>query len=456
VIGIVASRLVERYDRPALVIAVDGDTARGSGRSVPAFDLHAGLTACAGHLQRYGGHRAAAGLTAAASELPALAEAFRAHAGSVLGDDDLRRPQRVDAVLALADVSVELARELGRLEPCGMGNPAPALLVPACAVASAETMGEGRHLRLQARAGGARCGAVAFGAGSRLEELRAAGRVDLVCKLELDEWRGSVSPRLVVRAAAPVVADGSGLEPVSPGPPPGLKAVVGAGPRRHDRRGCETAVATALRLAASGEPTVLVVDDVEARSAALTGPFDPARLGGRLAVADHAALASAEELRGRVRHVVVLDPPATAGDEAGLATLAPSVEVHLVYGEREVAFVRRHRGGGDPRLLLAALWRAATPGVPLDEAAWLAAAEWPQGRPPADVVRLLPVVLEELGVAERRQGTIIVTTPGARLDLASSATYRALAAHAAEMEAALGRALAPAEVPDEEALATPA
>jgi single-stranded-DNA-specific exonuclease len=456
VIGIVASRLVERYGRPALVIAVDGETARGSGRSIPAFDLHAGLTTCARHLQRYGGHPAAAGLTAAAGDLPALAEAFRAHADGVLGDDDLHRPQRVDAILALGDVSVELARELGRLEPCGMGNPAPALLVPACAVASAETMGEGRHLRLQARAGGARCGAVAFGAGGRLEELRGAGRIDLVCRLELDEWRGSVAPRLVVRAAGPVVPDGSGLETLSAGAPPRLRAVTGPGPRRHDRRGAEAAVATALRLAASGEPTVLVVDDVEARAVALAGPFDPARLGGDLVVADHAALASAEELHRRLRHVVVLDPPATFGDEACLATLPPTVEVHLVYGEREVAFVRRRRGGGDPRELLAALWRSASPGTALDERAWLARVEWPDGHPPAEVARRLPLVLEELGLADRSEGTIIVTAPGSRVDLAASPTYQALAAQAVEIEAVLGRALEPAEIPADEQLATPA
>jgi single-stranded-DNA-specific exonuclease len=455
VIGIVASRLVERYDRPALVIAVDGETARGSGRSIPAFDLHAGLTACATHLQRYGGHRAAAGLTAATPDLPGLASAFRAHADGVLTEADLHRPQRVDAVLALADVSVELARELGRLEPCGMGNPAPALLVPACAVASAETMGEGRHLRLQARAGGARCGAVAFGAGGRLEELRASARVDLVCRLELDEWRGSVAPRLVVRAAAPVVADGSGLEALAPAAPPRLRAVTGPGPRRHDLRSGEAAVATALRLAASGEATMLVVDDLDARAAALAGPFDPARLGGCLAVAGHSVLADGD-LHAHLRHVVVLDPPASAGDEAALATLPPSVEVHLVYGEREVAFVRRRRGGGDPRALLAALWRSATPDAPQDEAALLAGVDWKGDRPPRDVAQRLPEVLEELGLAERRGGTITVSAPDSRVDLAGSATYRALAAQAAEVEAVLGRALAPAGEPVAVRLATPA
>src|SRR6185436_2518510 len=99
VIGIVASRLVERYNRPVVMIAgADGDW-KGSGRSVPAFDLHAGLGACASHLERFGGHRAAAGLTIAREQVDAFAEAFAAPADAALNDDDLRPVTRIDAVV---------------------------------------------------------------------------------------------------------------------------------------------------------------------------------------------------------------------------------------------------------------------------------------------------------------------------------------------------------------------
>ena len=99
-IGIVASRLVERYDRPVVLIAgTDGDW-KGSGRSTRAFDLHGALGACAEHLERFGGHRAAAGLTIRPERVEAFAAAFAAHADEALTEDDLRPRIAVDAIVA--------------------------------------------------------------------------------------------------------------------------------------------------------------------------------------------------------------------------------------------------------------------------------------------------------------------------------------------------------------------
>ncbi len=129
VVGIVASRIVERHHRPALLIALDemAGTATGSGRSIAGFDLLGALHAVAGHLQRYGGHRAAAGVTLAAAELPALAEAFEAHAASALTPDQLVAVERVDAVVSGHELGLDLAEQLETLEPCGMSQPgAPA------------------------------------------------------------------------------------------------------------------------------------------------------------------------------------------------------------------------------------------------------------------------------------------------------------------------------------------
>ena len=98
VIGIVAARIAERHHRPCVLIALDGEEGTGSGRSIPGFDLLGGLHAAPDHLQRYGGHRAAAGLTIANADVPAFREAFAAHAASVLTPEDLRPEVRVDAV----------------------------------------------------------------------------------------------------------------------------------------------------------------------------------------------------------------------------------------------------------------------------------------------------------------------------------------------------------------------
>ena len=141
VIGIVASRIAERHHRPAILIALDGEEGSGSGRSIRAFDLLGGLHASAGHLMRYGGHKAAAGLTIARSEVDAFREAFLAHAGEVLSPEDLVPHVRIDAVAQGDALSLDLAEELQTLAPFGMGNPAVSLLVPAATMSDPKPLG---------------------------------------------------------------------------------------------------------------------------------------------------------------------------------------------------------------------------------------------------------------------------------------------------------------------------
>jgi single-stranded-DNA-specific exonuclease len=201
VIGIVASRLVERYHRPVVLIAgTEGDW-KGSGRSIPAFDLHAALGACAGLLGRWGGHRAAAGLSVAEENVEPFAEAFADHAAAVLDEEDLEPVTSVDAVVARgADLSLDLCAELGRLSPFGLGNPAPTLLAPGCGLAELATVGDGKHLRFRVRREGRDAGsAIAFGQGSRLEVLRPDVLYDVAFRLEENRWNGTVAPQLVVR-----------------------------------------------------------------------------------------------------------------------------------------------------------------------------------------------------------------------------------------------------------------
>ncbi|HEX4526176.1 MAG TPA: single-stranded-DNA-specific exonuclease RecJ [Gaiellaceae bacterium] len=200
VIGIVASRLVERYNRPVVMIAgTDGDW-KGSGRSVPAFDLHAGLGACASHLERFGGHRAAAGLTIASDRVETFAAAFAAYADEALSDDDLRPVTRVDAIVSGAKLNLELAGELGRLAPFGLGNPGVLLLVDGCELADLSTVGDGKHLRFRVRQRDRDSGsAIAFGMGGQLDRFRREGRYDVAFKLQENRWNGVSSPQLVVR-----------------------------------------------------------------------------------------------------------------------------------------------------------------------------------------------------------------------------------------------------------------
>jgi single-stranded-DNA-specific exonuclease len=198
VIGIVASRLVERFHRPVVLIAGTEGEWTGSGRSIPAFDLHGALAACAGQLERWGGHRAAAGLSIKEENLEAFAEAFAAHAAEVLADEDLVPVARVDAAVDGRELTLGLCEELSKLAPFGLGNPAVRLLVGGCEVSELATVGEGgKHLRVGLRVNGRTLpGGIAFGRGGDLDRLRRPMLYDVVFKLSINRWNGSESPEL--------------------------------------------------------------------------------------------------------------------------------------------------------------------------------------------------------------------------------------------------------------------
>jgi single-stranded-DNA-specific exonuclease len=203
VIGIVASRLVERYHRPVVLVAGGGELWKGSGRSIASFDLHGGLGSCALFLERFGGHRAAAGLSIAPASVEAFAEAFAAHAERALVPEDLVPTTVVDAILPRgANLTLELCEELRRLAPFGLANPDVTLLAPSCELGELATVGDGKHLRFRVHRDGRDAGgAIAFGQGTRLDRYRRAGRYDVAFRLQENNWNGTVSPQLVVRRA---------------------------------------------------------------------------------------------------------------------------------------------------------------------------------------------------------------------------------------------------------------
>jgi single-stranded-DNA-specific exonuclease len=198
VIGIVASRLVERFHRPVVLIAGGERDWTGSGRSIPAFDLHGALGACAEYLGRWGGHRAAAGLSIEPGRIEAFADAFAAHAGSVLGEEDLVPIARVDAAVDGRELTLGLCEELGALAPFGLGNPAVRLLVGGCEVSELATVGQGgKHLRIRLRANERTLpSGIAFGHGGDVDRLRRPTLYDVVFKLTVNRWNGTESPEL--------------------------------------------------------------------------------------------------------------------------------------------------------------------------------------------------------------------------------------------------------------------
>jgi single-stranded-DNA-specific exonuclease len=201
VIGIVASRLVERYNRPVVLLAGGDGPWKGSGRSISSFDLHGALRGCAQFLERFGGHRAAAGLSILPEFVEPFADAFAVQAEGLLTPEDLVPTTVVDAVLPRgAKLTLDLCEELRRLAPFGLGNPDVTLLAAGCELGELSTVGDGKHLRFRVQRDGRDAGgAIAFGQGTQLDRYRRVGRYDVAFRLQENRWNGTVAPQLVVR-----------------------------------------------------------------------------------------------------------------------------------------------------------------------------------------------------------------------------------------------------------------
>ena len=229
VVGIVASRVVERYGRPAFLIALDGDVGKGSGRSISRFDLHAALHQCGDLLERFGGHHMAAGLTIRRQHLDAFRERFAGVARATLGADDLGPEQRVDLVLELGAVTPELERLCRYLEPCGMGNPTPVFGARGVRFEGVRKVG-GSHLKGTLAAGGGRLAAIGFGWAERAPWAgpgQPPAPVDCAFRLEENEYQGTVSLQARIVALTPARAP----QPATPAEPPGRRAAEPSGRR---------------------------------------------------------------------------------------------------------------------------------------------------------------------------------------------------------------------------------
>jgi single-stranded-DNA-specific exonuclease len=458
VIGIVAARIAERHHRPCVLIALDEREGTGSGRSIPGFDLLGGLHAASDHLQRYGGHRAAAGLTIAKADVPAFREAFAAHAASVLTPEDLRREVRVDAVAPGDALTLSLAEELEQLAPFGQGNPAVSLLVPAALLDDPRPMGEGRHVSFTLRAGGAPSRCVMFGSGSKLPA-EPGEAVGAVVRLERNQWNGTTEPRLILRHAHRAVPKGievvgepqwlnglhremdrdlerwiagyvatpaqgssstvdGGSDPTHPTPGRGSATRPSTERLTRDVRG--NGIAGVLAdLVASGDEVLAVTAHAPYRAIKIG-----ARVGG-FAMCSWQALEEDPGLAQRFTHVVAVDPPATSV----LDHVSGQGWTHLAWGEPELQFAARiHQWDFALRDPLASLYRALREcretGGEACEA--LLRGEGPQPRSAALAGRLVRVLAELDLVDFDREGPALraVEAPE-RTALERSAAFRA-------------------------------
>jgi len=427
VIGIVAARIAERHHRPCVLIALDGAEGTGSGRSIPRFDLLGGLHASSEVLQRYGGHRAAAGLTIQRADVPAFREAFAAYAASVLTPEDLRPEVRVDAVAPGNTLTLSLAEELEQLAPFGQGNPAVSLLVPAALLDDPRPMGEGRHVAFTLAAGGARSRCVLFGAGSKLPA-PPGEPVGAVVRLERNHWNGTTEPRLILRHARRALQPPIELL----GEPPFMPGVRHELARDLDGRSAPASGERELRdvreqgiaglladLVACGEPVLAVAAHAPHRARVLRD-----RVGG-FAICSWQALEDDPALAHGFAHVVAVDPPAAEA----LDHVSGPGWTHMAWGEPELQFaVRIHTWDFALRDPLAILYRAlrAARETGGEACEALLRGEGPQPRSAALAGRLVRVLAELDLVDFDREGPALraVEAPE-RTALERSAAYRA-------------------------------
>jgi single-stranded-DNA-specific exonuclease len=191
VIGIVASKLVDAFHRPAIVLSVDGDVAHGSCRSIPSFNMLAALESCGGLMTKFGGHKQAAGLTIAVSRIRDLRAGVNEYADGCLEPDDLRPRLWIDGALTFRSISAQVASELASLAPFGAGNPNPVFRTSGVEIVDGPRRVKERHLKMAFKQEGRVMRGIAWRALEResfVAEHRAA--IDLAFSLEQDTWNG--------------------------------------------------------------------------------------------------------------------------------------------------------------------------------------------------------------------------------------------------------------------------
>ncbi|MFP5450943.1 MAG: single-stranded-DNA-specific exonuclease RecJ [Thermoleophilia bacterium] len=468
VVGIVASRLVERFERPAIVIARDGDRGKGSGRSLPGVDLHAMVGGACGALGRWGGHAGAIGLELPCSRIAEFREDLIRAAEGLRGVIDRARVRTVDAVAGCPDLTLETAEALDALAPFGRGNPPVRIAVPAARIESPQAVGQGKHLQVRLTAGGAHARGIGFQMGARARGLDIEARHDAVIALEVERWQGVVGPRVGLRALDPLPpGDRAWVEPCGiesaerggltredvldgPGDPAAVPAP--APPRGvRDLRGTAAAIATITALAGADRGVAVVVADLARRRSALADVIAPARTGVELVLAvdgrmsatavdarlrtadgvssvialDYAALAAAP-LPADI-HLALLDPPTCPEHDAALRAAAAGRWLHVLWGEEdaEVAAAAA-RDEWRVRDAAAHVWRALGDGAERPFGAGLdrllLGSEGPI-RPPRIVARAMRALVE-VGLLVVAGDTVCGRPDAGRRDLGESPTAR--------------------------------
>jgi len=376
VIGIVASRIVERYHRPTVILAVKEGVARGSGRSIPAYDLMDGLRSCDDLFTQYGGHSQAAGMSLRGEDVDLLRSRLEAHAQSVLTEDDMRRLYAPDAVVRGEDLTLDTADALEALAPFGMGNPRVQLLALDALLDGPELTRTGEHVRCTVVVDGVRTRGIGFRFADKMPALERNGyRAHAGLRLQASEWQGRERCEVQLHSLYAVpdlgtIALGCSpdcpfLDPIDlPGSCPGCAepfvAPVGETlPPVNDLRDRAGRLSALAQILSTGERSVVVgasatrvVRELAALPLAHIGVtglrcasrlcwrthMEPPRSGDAV-VLDWTAAERRGDLSEGCTHVIVAEPPYLPSHIAWLRNASRGSRVHLAYGADQRATV---------------------------------------------------------------------------------------------------------------------
>lgn len=199
VIGIVSSRITEKYGKPSIIISFEDGIGKGSGRSVKGMNLVEALLHCSDLLEKFGGHELAAGLTIKEENLSAFKEKLNEYAKTALGSEASVPTLELDFELSPSEMTLTQAEELDLIEPCGVGNPQPSFYCPSLTVLEVTSMGQGRHTKYLLDGNGKRISAVYFGSSPEELGFSPSDKVDIAFKLGVNEFRGVKSEQILLR-----------------------------------------------------------------------------------------------------------------------------------------------------------------------------------------------------------------------------------------------------------------
>ena len=199
IVGIVSSKITEKFYKPSILFAIDGDEAKGSGRSVTGFNLFGALEYSSGLLEKFGGHELAAGLTIKTDNIEAFREKINEFAKDHMDDEILTPTISLDAAIKVNYITLDTVHDINKLQPFGVNNPTPTFAVRNIKIHRISVMSEGRHLRMTLFKDGKYLDSVGFGMGEFYSYLNEGDYIDVAFALDINDYKGSQNVQLILR-----------------------------------------------------------------------------------------------------------------------------------------------------------------------------------------------------------------------------------------------------------------